>query len=289
MKLIYCIYSTFIIVLVLSSCGPASSTALPTQAVVVIQPPTSTFVQPTITSILAPTETATLVPPATLQPEKAQLTMRVRLQQPIDCDAPCFWGISPEQTTLDEAKYIFTRLGLLLEYTNTLNGEDFYESAYDFESGLSVSMLLGIQNNVIKDLTIYLEPEKEDPGVSREWSAYSPETLIKRYGLPSRVDLFVGRGPKPSYFFDMYFDTVDLIIRYHSYEVNSKLRLCPLRDQFDSVQIWLGKDPVYPPIRDPAILSLEDATSLTMEEFSNLMTGDPKKACFNLKEEAFPQ
>jgi hypothetical protein len=241
---------------------------------------------PTLTPIT--TKTPTLTPPPPLESERVKETIGQLLRTTEDCEAPCFWGIVPGQTTLGEAKNIFARLRLLLEYTNALNGADFYESTYGFESGLSVSALLGVQNDVVNNLTIYLDPEKEHTGVLREWLAYSPETLIKEYGLPSRANFFVGRGPKPSYFIDMYFDTADLIIRYHSYDVNSKLRLCPLMDQFDSVRIWLGKDPLYPPIIDPTIIPLEEVTSLTMEEFSKLMTGDPSEACFNLKEEMFP-
>jgi len=32
---------------------------------------------------------------------------------------------------------------------------------------------------------------------------------------------------------------------------------------------------------------LEEATSMTMEEFSKLMTGNPNKACLNLKVKMF--
>lgn len=64
------------------------------------------------------------------------------------------------------------------------------------------------------------------------------------------------------------------------------LELCPLINKVDFIKFWMGDEPQYPP--SPSV-SLEEATSLTMKEFSNLMTGDPKKACFNLKEEAFPQ
>jgi hypothetical protein len=46
----------------------------------------------------------------------------------------------------------------------------------------------------------------------------------------------------------------------------------------------LGEDPEYPPIKG---VSLEKATAMTLQEFSQLMTGDPTNACFNLKEEFF--
>jgi hypothetical protein len=87
----------------------------------------------------------------------------------------------------------------------------------------------------------------------------------------------------------MRFDTVDLIVEYTGYDVIPRQKdlpkICPLTVQFDSVRLWMGKNPYQLPRE---AITLETATSLTMEEFSKLMTGDPNKACFNLKEEAFP-
>jgi hypothetical protein len=84
---------------------------------------------------------------------------------------------------------------------------------------------------------------------------------------------------------DVYFDTVDLIVQYNSYDISAKWQICPLTDQIDSVRIWMGTNPIYPP---PDLVPLEQATPLTMEKFSELMTSDPKKACLTLKEEMFP-
>jgi hypothetical protein len=83
----------------------------------------------------------------------------------------------------------------------------------------------------------------------------------------------------------MYFDAENLIVEYYSYDLGAKLQVCPPTDQMDSVRLWMGQDPQYPPLED---VPLEKATSMTMEEFSKLMTGDPNKACFKLKPEIFP-
>jgi hypothetical protein len=47
----------------------------------------------------------------------------------------------------------------------------------------------------------------------------------------------------------------------------------------------MGKVPVYPPAE---AVPLQDATDMTIEEFSNLMTGNPNEACFIVKGEVFP-
>jgi len=238
--------------------------------------------------MLYPTQTATLTPPATLEPVQAKDSLQSLLQEP-DCLAPCFWGVIPGKTTLGEAKNIFTHLGLGLEHTNTRDNKDFYGVIYDFDNGLSVTPVLTIQNELVKSLRVDINPEKRQAGVPREWLAYSPETLINHYGRPSRVDFFVGRGaPSVSYAMVLYFESADLIVEYGGYDVTfekTSFRVCPLIDQQDNVSIWLGENPENPP---GDAMPLEDASSITLEEFSKLMTGNSDEVCIYLKEEIFP-
>jgi len=239
----------------------------------------------TATPIPRPTQNATLTPPATLEPAQAQETIQALLREPVDCDAPCFWGVVPGQTTVGEAQNIFIRLGLQITLTNARDQKKFYEIDYDFANSFSVLSLLTSQNDIVENLRIYITPEKQVEGVPREWLSYSPETLIRRYGTPSKVDFFFGgSAPNTSYAMDMYFDSNDLIIEYYSYDLGPNLQVCPLTDQVDSVRIWMGKNPENPP---PDAILLEKATFMTMEEFTELMTRDPNEACFNLNVEAF--
>ena len=185
----------------------------------------------------------------------------------------------------DEAKNIFAHLGLTLNSTISEGNKKVYSAVYEFENGLQIIPILKVQDNIITDLRIDIHPEPQKAGALREWVYYSPETLIRQYGSPSQVDFFVGRGPNPSYSMSMYFDSMKLLILYVSYDLGPHLRACPISGQMDSVNVWLDQT-LYSPPTD--WVSLEQATSLTMEEFAKLMTGDQNKACFNLKEEKFP-
>jgi len=269
---------------VISGCvsGKAIVAPTPTQ----MRPPTQTLIHLTSTPTLRPTQPATLTPQATLESEQAKATLKALLQEPVDCEAPCFWGITPEKTTLEAAKKTFAHLGLNLEFTTSEGGKKFYGVIHDFESGLRITPVLAIQDDVVKNFDVSIIPESQKAGISREWSAYAPETLIKRYGNPSNAVFFIGRGPNSSYIMDMYFERVDLIVEYYSFDIGAELQVCPLINQIYSVRIWMGKNPQYPPPSD--LVPLEKATSLTMEEFSKLVTGNPNNACFNLKGEMFP-
>lgn len=113
---------------VLSGCVPAKSITIPIP----------TLFQPTPTSIVLPIESATLTPLATLQSEQAQETIKTLLQEPVDCPAPCFWGIIPERTTLNEAINIFNHLDLPI-WHNTLDNKELYGIDYKFDNGLSIT------------------------------------------------------------------------------------------------------------------------------------------------------
>jgi hypothetical protein len=268
---------------------PDGSTTIPTQ----VETPASspTFVAPISTSTNTPIATTTPTLPLTLEPEQVKETIRTLLQEPVDCAAPCFWGIMPGQTTFEEATNIFIHLGLGLQGTTKLDGKDFYDVNYNLHDGIEISPVIALQNNVVKSLDVGINDTSPE-GSPRKWSAYSPETLIERYGLPSQVDFFLGRvAPTPIHSMVLYFENVDLIVEYGGTNIlnvsrGAQLEICPLTNKVDFIKLWMGDDPQYPPY--PGV-PLEDATSLTMEEFSYLMIGDPIKACFNLKEEAFPQ
>jgi hypothetical protein len=290
MKPFYYLYLLFVIVFTLSSCTSGRFAITPISTATSL--PSSTFMPPTSPPTLTPTITPSPIPTATptrlptLTPAEARETIKTLLQKPVDCAAPCFWGIVPGQSTFAEAVRAITHFGLQLLYTNTLDNRDFRESKYDFDSGLSISPLLAIQNDVVENITVYIDPEKQKTGVPREWLAYSPQTLINRYGLPSRVEFSGDRGNiYPLYVMVLYFDTHHLIVEYDSHNLGQQLQICPLTDQIEPFRIWMGKDPYHPPFEGTP---LEKATSMTMEEFSKLMTGPFNKACFDLKEETFP-
>jgi hypothetical protein len=273
-------------VILLASCTP-HVVATPQH----IGTPSFIPVSPTLTITPTETEMSTPTQPATLTPLQANEKIRTLLQEPIDCSAPCFWGITPQQTTFAEATNIFASLGLQPIHTLTQNSQEFYDTDYQTEEGLEVSIILTVQDDIVKTLDAGMNVPREVT-IPRKWSAYSPETLVKRYGTPSRVefsltDIYPNNGANGSMM--MYFDNVDMIVLYNGTEENflkdqKSFNLCPLNNGIDFVKIWMGEELRHPPL---SLVPLEQATSLTLDDFSKLMLGDPNKACFNLKDEPF--
>lgn len=275
------------------------STTTPTIALTrTIVPPTSTristttptialaktIIPPTLTLIPSATPTLTPTPLDTLEPAKADEVILGLLQDPGNCMAPCFWGIVPGKTTRDEANRFFFHLGFTSHNTTDV-GEDY--ASYDLENSFSIWVILVSQHNIVEKQKITMQVIGSNGITESGWMAYSPKALIQRYGKPSSVDFSWNlESGNLTFFINLYFDDYDLIAEFHSLDgpEPSSPKECPLAVTYDSVWLWMGKNPYYPPIGG---VPLDKGTSLTIDEFVKLMTGDSDHSCFTLNLDAF--
>ena len=254
-------------------------TSMPTPVIRDIESSTPTAIIRLPTNTASPTMTVILF--SSLEPIQIRGTMQPLLKAPMNCAVPCFWGILPGKTHLDEARIFFSRLGF-----TSREGDDFYSTGYEPDDGGGFSAIFYTSGTIIENIEVTPYITKQKEGSPREWIAYSPETLIKRYGKPSNVQFAVGleNMSNISITMIMYFDTPDLIVLYSGYHMTPKL-FCPLTVPFDNVRLWMGHNPPDTPSFDT--VSLEKATSLTMDQFTQLIIGDSKKACFAVNVDSF--
>ncbi len=279
-----------IMILAVTGCAPSDNTITPGQT----NPLPSSTLTPTITftqPISTVTPTSIPTPVDTLEPVIANATLEPLLRDPLNCSEPCFWGIIPGQTDFEEAKLFFSRLGFIpFEGTDDEFGGQFYTIHYETKNGEDSSVILSALSNKVINIVIKPRIIRQEEGSSRDWIAYSQETFIKKYGQPSRVEFnlaWPGLGGS-EIIMTMYFNAVDLIVSYTGENTlpssNHSPRLCPLTDPFDYVRLWLGPNPPHTPLTG---VPLEEATSLTMDQFTQLMLGDPQKACFVVNGDVF--
>jgi hypothetical protein len=232
------------------------------------------------TSTTAPT--LTLTPIATLVPQEITETLQPLIEDPMNCSVPCFWGIIPGKTRLNDVDVFFKQLGFTpFEGYDPSSGRDFYTIEYKAGSSANSSFTLYISNGVIENIDVKPRIVKQKEGNPREWIAYSPETLIKRYGTPTDVEFGVDWQQSVSIAMVMYFSSPDLSVLYEGYDMDF-LRFCPLTAPFDYVDVLIGPSPKF--LSMDYTVPLEKATSLTLDQFSQLMLGDPKKACFSISQ-----
>lgn len=302
MKSISWFFLLLIPVFALAGCVPVSATMQPTKRIQLPSltlPPTTATTIPSLTLTPAITATefgATLSPTFTpkpvdtLEPEIVRATLEPLLREPLNCAVPCFWGIIPGKTGFDEARTLFSRLGFTpFEGTDLYSGRDFYTINYESNRGRVSSVTLFPSDHRVADIEITPEVAKQKEGGLREWIAYSPETLINKYGKPSRVKFALSWGPNFVITMILYFDNPDLIALYSGYNMipgrPHSPRVCPLTAPFDDVRLWMGPNPPNPPTM--STIPLEKATSLTIDQFTQLMMGDPQEACFIVNGDVF--
>jgi hypothetical protein len=251
--------------------------------------PTATAKLPTYT----PSITVTPTQVDTLEPENALATIQPLLEDPMNCEVPCFWGILPGKTRIDEARTLFGALGFTpFEGTDQNSEKGFY--TIDYESGMGRDSSVTLFHNryrLVENIIVRPEITEQEEESPREWIAYSPESLIKKYGKPSDVkfSLFWGANKSTETTMTMYFKDDDLVVHYIGSNLfpaqNHSPLFCPLTALFEHARLWLGPDPPNLPTFDA--VSLEQATSLTMEQFTQLMLGDPQEACFTINGDLF--
>ncbi len=288
-----CIIATLLLIACASTQITPVETSFPSPTII---SPTFTLT-PLPTQTFTPTATFTLTPPVTLEPHQAEATLQQLLLKQEPCQLSCFWGVTPDQTTLGEAQNIFMRLGIPLSHTRQENEKDFFATEFETQSGVDVLIVLRVQNGLVDsaNTNIGFTNYKGSP-IPRKWLAFSLETILIQYGMPTYVEFEIGIAPcevsspcMVSYGMIMYFDKSNLVIEYNGKLVRDEkiIKVCPLIDSFDSVSVWSGKNSENMPTRQG--VPLEKVTTLTLDRFYNLMLQrSPKSACFDLSRDAFP-
>ena len=252
--------------------------------------------------VFKPTQTATAIqtPIATANPTQALFIINQFLAQTDYCPSPCLWGIVPGESTLEDVEALFTYLGNPLEITNQEGDLKFYYSifgpAHGLEHGLSYDIVLTIQNGIVKNLDANIGTTDNVSGAPIQhnlWAGFSPENVLRRYGIPSSVEFAVAQGPilngqSPLYWsMIIYYEHLNLIFEYglgikDVLGVGNVIQVCPSTVPTTHVKIWLGKEPRYPPDRR-ALKKLEEVTSLSLIDFYNLVALE--NSCFNLNKD----
>ncbi len=161
-----------------------------------------------------------------------------------------------------------------------------------FDSAFGIVAMHKVEDGIVRSITIGMRNHQQTTS-SDEWYAYSPQTLLRKYGMPSDVEFDVEYPHEsgfPSdtawYTMALYFEDANLIVTYDDAVTKSGdlIKACPTTDGFSGVGIWLGKDPHAPPNR---LHPLEKATTLTKTQFYDLLTQGESNPCFDLIPQAF--
>jgi hypothetical protein len=232
-----------------------------------------------------------------------------------NCNLPCWWGVYPGESTVQSFNNVFYPFGY-----NELNKQG------DFSEDLSMSvnqinipnllMRMSFENNIVQRIYI-LADNINKPGdkvshfddFARAMENYSLESILEHYGIPSKVYLEVYPKYEPTsplmYALWVFYEDLGFLIEYEGegYVIqDGVVNICPDFDKLYTMKFYLQSSQVKPLlsgfademqsfnelVSQKSLLSLSDATSLTVEGFHDLFTSDKQDKCFQSSRELWP-
>ncbi len=180
----------FIITLLLTLVFLSSCTGeiQPQTATETTEPMNTETIAPTVTSTKRPTQAPTATPIVfpTYEPvtqDEMVAWLDEKLSQP-ECDLPCLWGITPGETTVQEAYQIVAPYATDITTFESNTGSNtsgflFYFSILPYSPG---DPLYDFSFNFIEDEIVYLEMSD-----LRNYSNYSIQNILAQYGPPEEI------------------------------------------------------------------------------------------------------
>lgn len=247
----------------------------------------------------SPTPPITLTPPPTLSVKEREIKIKELLETNGNCELPCWWGIKPGLDTWVSVNelllYMGAKTGVFEE-----NGNVVHEVAglnFDQEF-ISTRVYLIEENDVISAIMVHSSGRSEPSNFKNIWTDYSPENILLKYGIPSRVWLYsnsiVNEGTTSylPYSIWIFYDVRGILFRYIGLvDYQAIYKMCPLfgeeGDLVNEIDIYLQSPDSLHQIElltdmkyyggEP--ISIEKAAGITPSEFYNMFTNPEKQTC----------
>jgi hypothetical protein len=241
--------------------GPATVSAPATTPPPTDEPASISSPTPTSTSgpaaTLRPTRTPTSVPTAiptplpTLAPDEMQATVRQMLQTNGGCELPCWWGITPGETSWEEMQAAFANQGIGMQ-----DGQLDLES-WNAALGYNLKVEFEQEDGLVHSVSIeeyewyYNTPLRDD--FADTWRRYALPQVLSHHGVPSEVILKLDRW---DYRYTMWvvYESQGIAIYYPGIYVSDVegWSICPVFGQVKAISIRLQS-----PAADMPLVSVE--------------------------------
>ena len=286
-----------LILLLIAGCaapaGPvATPNATPSDAVII---PLPTMVPSPAPVVNTPTSIPTPFLTRTAQQERAYVLDMLKTNG--GCELPCWWGITPSETTPQTLRdrFGFRGTGFPLQ-----DGTVLYDAYYDLGNstgggGYSVALGFGERDGIVHEIGVAAEANVEtQPGqFAQDWQRYSIDQVLNRHGVPSHVQLQLvpptEPGAPPSYAMTLVYEKYGFWIRYEgpaTYDLDKAIvQACPSLTEVTRIQLRLRsstastRTPLFRPDPDGFDRSLEEATGMSLQAFYENFTDASRQTC----------
>jgi len=258
--------------------------------------PTNTLI-PTATQ--TPTLAATWTPLPTLSKEDRIDIIRILIETNGWCRFPCWWGITPGETTWQEAKQF------LGTFSNKIYEEEEYQQEIQDDAAYTIgyhSILVQVPNEDREDWILFTEIDGVVVGIRvfqlyKESEFYPPYRILQEYGKPDEIFL---EAHIASYAGDWSM-VLNLVYQEKSFEAT--YLIIDAVNQDGIIKGCLGKDGaglgLYPPEKtikiedmhnhDPSVtiivLGLEEAIGMDIQSFYETYSNSEDPLCLETLED----
>lgn len=285
--------------------SPASITSFP----ITMQPTDQGIPVPTNTpypvvtlspTVVASSPVPTLIPLSPLTGEEALIFIARMQETNGDCELPCWWGITPGETTEQVAKGI---LSPLTNFKGLRSDIGFHLESY---SDIDVSLYTGDENRIAEIWVISsIRDSDQSARYHPSWQRYFVDEMFARLGMPSQV--WLGFGPHTGdhderppesipYFYELYviYSDLGLIVRYAGPAIKGNPdRACLSFEQLKDTRIFTqqhSKGPLIGPPWEPFTDArpMPEITDLSLEAFYEAVRNTKDPVCIESPAKFWP-
>lgn len=295
-----------IVVIYLAGCSPLSlSPGAATSSATVASMPSASLPSVTLTLTSRPATTTsspthtpappTVTPRPTLTADERYDFVKEMLETNGGCELPCWWGITPGETTWRAARDFFTSQGINWFYESELYFDPpLSKRTTEYNLDLHFTQRAGIVYSVQVHSQALGAPQVNH--FAQDWHRYSPDQLLSKYGIPSQVYIHmmppIERDAPVYYTLWLVYDQVGFFIIYRgpaSYEPPT-MRACPRFKEVTWILLYLespGLSRLFDSSADPPV-TLEEATGMSVESFYETFKNPDSDVCIESPANIWP-
>jgi hypothetical protein len=299
----YKTYFKIILIIVILLSGACTS---PTKQPTLLE---TTLPTPIFTPTSFPSQTSnssngkwwTQVPdPPTLSPD-VQDELYDLLKSNGNCKLPCFLGITPDKTSLADAKAILEKFDVrqsisIDEIASTKTYEAYNAQIFtNKDVTLAMNLRLEVKNQIVSRLTVNATPSRNGYSVTddQHLSQYSLREVFLKHGPPDAV--YLQPPTYGEYGLQVVYEKLKMVIEITGSAKdisNGKYEICPNLGDGDitSMKIALASPLDSTDVKTligypfwENVPAFEETSGLSIKDFYQLMTNEKQPACFESK------
>lgn len=208
-----------------------------------------------------------------------------------DCELPCFWGVRPGITTVQEAKDIFENQGVEWGENTIILGYARGDGSFYYPD---VFVSFSIMNDIVEAIRVEGTRDQYDLAFkfTEDWNQYNPAMMLARFGMPTEIYLaspFFAEANVPNeYQLSFSYPSLGIVIDYSIVAEalgTGRSKLCFAIDHVQKIFLNLNvpddlnEQNISGPDMAENVKSWEEATGMSVEEFSDLLMDSENQKC----------